>query len=195
MDDRLFGLGATLEEAFFKKRDAELIEQHRKIEKMKRTRAAMSEMSGISNPLILDKLIALEITPEMLASMAVVPLVEVAWADGRVDEEERVAVLKAAAASGLDKGSVDYALLEAWLKHRPAPKLLDAWTHYIEGLVEVMSVQEINALKDELIGRAQKVAEAAGGILGGVFSVSTKERAVLKKMEDAFVKHSSSGKK
>jgi hypothetical protein len=194
MDSTLYQSGLSLEEAFFRKRDAELIEQHRKIERIKRTREALSEISGIHNPKVLDRLIELEISFEVLASIAVVPLVEIAWADGHVDEREHKAVLEAAAGTGIRKGSVDYNLLDVWLKHRPPAKLLDAWVHYIEGLCETMSPQERNALRLELIGRARKVAEAAGGILGLAFNISLEEHAVLKKMESAFSKHISSRK-
>jgi hypothetical protein len=192
MDNSLYECGLSLEEAFFRKRDAELIEQHRKIEKMERTRAAMAEISGIHDPKVLDKLIALQISPEVLASMAIVPLVEVAWADGHVDERERQAVLEAAVENGIGKGSIEYDLFENWLKHRPSAELMDAWVHYIEGLCATMSKQECQALKAELIGRARKVSEAAGSIFGFVFNVSSEERAVLKKMEEAFSRHISS---
>ncbi len=193
MNNSLYECGLSLEEAFFRKRDAELIEQHRKIEKMERTRAALAEISGIHDPKVLDKLIALDVSPEVLASIAVVPLVEIAWADGDVDAREHKAVLEAVAENGMGKGSVDYDLFDNWLKHRPPAVLLDAWVHYIEGLCTTMSAQECHTLKAELIGRARKVAEAAGGIMGVAFKISSQERAVLKKMEDAFSRHISSG--
>jgi hypothetical protein len=189
MNNSLYECGLSLEEAFFRKRDAELIEQHRKIDKMERTRAALAEISGIHDPKVLDKLIALDISPEVLASIAVVPLVEIAWADGHVDEGEHKTVLAAAAENGMGKGSVDYDLFDNWLKHRPPAGLMDAWVHYIEGLCATMNAQECHALKAELIGRARKVSEASGSIFGFVFNVSSQERAVLKKMEAAFSKH------
>ncbi len=195
MNNNLYESGLSLEEAFFRKRDAEMIAQHKKIEKMKRTREALADIAGIHNPKVLDKLIELEVSPEVLASIAVAPLVEVAWADGHVDEKEHEAVLAAAAMNGIIKGSVDYALLDAWLKQRPPAQLLTAWVHYIEGLCETLNEQESLALKVELMGRARKVAEADGGFLGIAFKVSVQEQAVLKTMEDAFTRGSSFRKK
>lgn len=189
MDNYLYEKGNTLEEAFFRKRDAELIEQHKKIERMKRNRETLAEVSGIHNAKVLDRLIELEVSPEVLACMAVVPLIEIAWADGQVDDVERKAVLKAASESGMKKGSVDYALLDAWLKHRPPEKLLMAWAHYIEGLCSTLSAKEIESLKSELMGKAEKIASATGGILGLAFNVSPEEKAVLQKMEHAFNRH------
>lgn len=187
--DNIFDSGYSLEEAFFKKKDAELIAQHRKLEQMKRTREAIREVSGITNEKVLDRLIALNISTALLSSIAVIPLVEVAWADGKIDESERKAVLAGADHNGVKAGSVDYQLLEHWLRERPEPKLLDAWTHYIEGLCENLSETERESLKNDLIGRARKVAEATGGIMG-LMTVSPEESKVLKTMEKAFGRRS-----
>ncbi len=192
MNNRFYENGVTLEEAFFRKRDAELIAQRGKLEKMKRTRAALEEVSGISNAAVLDKLIEMDISPEIFSSIAVVPLVEVAWADGMVDEKEHAAVLAAVDGIGIHKGSIDYDLLEAWLKHRPPAKLLEAWVHYISGICETLTKTECESLKTDLLGRARKVAEVVGGILGLAMRTSPEERAVLKIMEKAFSTHLSS---
>jgi len=188
MSDSLQERGRSLEEAFFKQRDAELIEQRKKIEKMKQNKDALAEISGIRNPEVLDKLIALEISPTLLASLTILPLVEVAWADGQLEQNERKAILEATVKGGFAKGSIDYALLNAWLKEKPAPKFLEAWIHYVRGLQEVLSPKEVEDFKHELLNRARKVAEASGGLLGLTSKVSPEELAVLKKMEDAFKK-------
>jgi hypothetical protein len=65
--------------------------------------------------------------------------------------------------------------------------VMDAWVHYIEGLCVTMSAQECHALKAELIGRARKVAEAAGGLLGVAFMISSQGaswRVVLMRQKD-----------
>jgi uncharacterized membrane protein YebE (DUF533 family) len=53
-------------------------------------------------------------TPELLATLVVVPLVEIAWADGHVHDNEKDAILSAADAIGVGKGSIDYDLLERY---------------------------------------------------------------------------------
>ncbi len=186
MEDNLLKRGHSLEEAFFKQKDNELIEQRKKIAALKQDRDALTEISGIKNPAILDKLIKLEITPSVLASLTILPLVQVAWADGRIDPKERKAVLDETVRGGFAEGSIDYALLNAWLKEKPEPKFLEAWLHFIQGLKEVMDAKEMDDLKHELLDRAKKVAESAGGFLGMTSKISEEEKAVLKKMEDAF---------
>ena len=185
MDDALSKRGHSFEEVFFMQRNAELIAQRKKLEQMEKDKNALAEVSGIRNPKVLDKLVELEVPPATLASLTILPLVEVAWADGHLDEKEKKAVLAGAAKGGIIKDSVDYALLDAWLKERPSPKLLEAWIHYIAGLCEVMGPKELSDLKSEVLNRAKKVAEAAGGFLS---KISVEEKMVLKKMEDAFTR-------
>jgi hypothetical protein len=186
MASNLFECGMSLEDAFFRKRDAELIEQQQKLEKIKRTREALTQASGIHDLKVIDKLIELDISVKILSSIAIVPLVELAWADGEIDQKERDAVLAGAAENGMKKGSVDYELLEHWLSVRPPAKLLDAWMHYIQGLCQIMDPAECRSFKKEIMGRASKVAEASGGLLGLALKISSQELAVLKKMEGAF---------
>ncbi len=183
MEDALAKRGHSLEEMFFKEREAKLIAERRKLEEMQKNKEALAQVSGIKNTKVLDKLLQLEVSPSTLTSLAILPLVEVAWADGTLDEKEKQAVLAGAAQGGITKDSANYAMLEAWLKERPSPKLLEAWIHYIAGLKETMDPQELNDLKGELLNRARKVAESTGGFFA---KISSEEKAILKKMEDAF---------
>jgi hypothetical protein len=174
-----------LEDAFFQESDKKLIENLKKMKQMKETGEVLAKVSGIHNQKVLQKLVELEVRPETLASLSVIPLVEVAWADGTLSREEEEAVLNAAAARGIKEGSVEHCLLREWLKNKPPAKLLSAWVHYIGGLCEKLTEKEKESLKKELLGQAQKVAEASGGLLG-MGAISKEEKEVLKKMEWAF---------
>lgn len=176
----------TLEDQFFYKQDQILMEQFHRMQQMKETKASLARVSGITNDKILEKFVELDIRPEIAASLAMVPLVEVAWADGKVDQEEKAAVLKAAAESLFGKNSIDFKLLAQWLDHRPPRKLLDAWTHYVQGLCEQLTAVEKKKLKKEWIGHARQIAQAAGGFLGLGSKISKSERRVLDYLESAF---------
>ena len=178
--------GRTLEDLFFLERDKKLIEELHRIEKMKETKKVLAQVSGITNEDILQKLVDLNVRPEILASLALVPLIEVAWADGKVDEEEKAAVLEAAEELFVSKDSPDFDLLRQWMKHKPTPKLLEAWKHYIKGLCGELTQHQKNALKKDLIGHARQVAEATGGILGFGNKISKPEQKMLDKLESAF---------
>jgi hypothetical protein len=186
MDDALAKRGHSLEEAFFAQRNAQLIEQRRRLDELEKNKEELAKISGIKNPKVLEKLLELGITPTVLASLSLVPLVEVAWADGELDIKERKAVLDAAAKGGFSEGSVDFKILGEWLKEKPSPKFLEAWMQYIEGLRESLTQAELDDLKVQLLSRARQVAEAAGGFMGIGSKISEQEQAVLKKMEAAF---------
>jgi hypothetical protein len=175
-----------LEDLFFLKQDKKLIEGLHKIEKMKETKKALAEVSGITDDEVLQKFVELNVRPEILASLALIPLIEVAWADGNIDLEEEKAVLAAAAESFISKDSPDFDLLKSWMKHKPDPKLLDAWIVYITGLCKKLSAHQTSALKKDFLGHATDVAKAAGGFLGLGNKVSKAEQAVLDKLASAF---------
>ncbi|RPJ84886.1 MAG: hypothetical protein EHM13_02805 [Acidobacteria bacterium] len=176
----------TLEDRFFLEQDRVLMEKHRELKKMEETRLALASVSGITNQGVLQRLVDLNVQAETLASLAVVPLVEVAWADGRVEDKEREAIMRASAETGIREGSPDYQLLDRWLAHRPGPDLLEAWRHYIEGLCELLKPEERESLRADLVDRAKRVAEAAGGFLGLTSKISDSERRVLEALEEAF---------
>ncbi|MBE3071405.1 MAG: hypothetical protein IMZ67_00385 [Acidobacteria bacterium] len=176
----------VLEDAFFLKHDQMLIEKHRALKQMEQSKHALSEVSGISDDGTLQKFVELGIGPHTLASLAVVPLVAVAWADGRVDEKEREAVIRSGAPEGFARGSIDAELLQQWLSHRPGPELMVAWTSYVEGVCECLSPHERESLRAGLLERARAVAAATGGFLGITSGVSAAEQAVLGQIERAF---------
>ena len=151
----------------------------------RRTRGPSSaSASGITNEKIIDRLIELGIRPEIVSALAIVPLVEVAWADGSLDAKERQAVLERAEKSGIAAGTADHDLLRSWLEKKPEPRLLVAWTEMVRGLSERMPPQELAALKAGLMERAKAVARASGGFLG-VGAVSSAEQDSIDRLESA----------
>jgi len=177
---------ASLEEAFYIEEDRKLVEKHRELQRMEETKRNLSEVSGIHNEAVLKKLVELNVRAETLASLAIVPLVEVAWADGEVHGKERDAVLKAAGKIGFKKGQIDYDLIEQWLTHKPKVELLVAWENFVKGLCEAMPPAERAALRDELLTHARDVAAATGGFLGLGSKVSDEEEKILKRLSAAF---------
>src|ERR1041384_7483850 len=111
--------GKALEDEFFRREDKRLIGRLQELKAAEANREALAKASGITKPEVLDTLVKLGIRAETLAALSVVPLVEVAWADGTLDARERQAVLEHAVHAGITRGSTAYGLLEAWLERRP----------------------------------------------------------------------------
>jgi len=176
----------ALEESFFAKENTRLLERMKAEKKQKAIKEGLAEISGIDDEAVLVKLAASNIEADTWAAISLVPLVEVAWADGKIDEKERRAVLSAAEANGISPGSPSYELLDSWLAHRPDARLLAVWGEYIVGLCANLGAGEKAAVKEKVVGRARAVAEAAGGFLGLGSKVSTEEEVVLAELEKAF---------
>jgi len=178
--------GKSLEDEFFRREDQRLIKRLAELKAAETTREGLAKASGITNPAVLDKLMELGIRPETVAALAIVPLVEVAWADGSLDTKERRAILDRAGDSGIAPGSAEHTLLEAWLDRRPEPKLITAWTHMVQGMAEQLGPEGTARLKAGLLERARAVAAASGGVLGLGSKISSAEAALLAELEAAF---------
>ena len=186
MSDALTDRRKELEETFFAKQNHELIEKLKAQKQKALDKEGIQELTGIKNDEVLEKLVLLKMDRETISALSLFPLIQVAWADGAVDDREQAAVLSAATTSGILKGSSAHTLLESWLKLKPPAALESAWSNYVKALVEGMKAEDKALLKNELLGKARSVAEASGGILGMGSKISKSEADALTKLEAAF---------
>jgi hypothetical protein len=171
--------GKGLEDAFFAKENARLLQQMRDKAKQQERRAAMREVVRVNDDALIDNLIALGLEPGTVLALQLVPLAAVAWADGQIEPRERDAVLKAAAAQGIATDSVAGQLLNNWLVQQPGAELVDAWKRQMRALLPLLSPNERDQIRASALERARSVAEAAGGFLGLTSRISPQEKAVL----------------
>lgn len=178
--------GRVLEESFFQTKNAELLGDFREhLAKLER-KEQLADACGIHDEAVLERLAALKIGPETLAAVALVPLVEVAWADGKVQADEHAAVMKAAEHAGIQRDDDAFALLDDWLNHRPTPEMLEAWKRYVVGLCDAMDDDDADRLKHDLLDRARAVAQETGGFLGFGKRLNPADAAMLEELERAF---------
>jgi hypothetical protein len=178
--------GKSLEDEFFRRQDQQLVQKLKELQALEVNREALARASGIRNEAVLRKLVDLGVHAETVAALSIVPLVEVAWADGSLDAREKAAVLQGAAAGGLTTGTPAHEMLQRWLESRPEPRLLTAWTHMVQGLIESMGPAEAAGLQSSLLDRARAVATASGGFLGLGSRVSAAEERMLQDLAAAF---------
>jgi tellurite resistance protein len=174
----IFGDARALEEAFFTKENARLLDRLRE----KKQREALREMVQIQDDEFLDRLIELGIGPETVLALTLVPLTAVAWADGKLEDRERDAVIKAAEEKGVSSGTAGHLMLEMWLSRQPDEVLFEAWKKYVRGIWENFTEEERRQMRETTLGWAMAVAESAGGFLGLTSKVSASERAVIKEL-------------
>jgi hypothetical protein len=175
----------ALEDSFFAKENERILQQLRAASKREEKKKEIREYLNIENEEIINALVDLEVEPETLVAFSLVPLVEVAWADGEIQPKERDAIIKAAVERGVEEGSPTCDLLRNWLQRKPDPKLLEVWKGYIKELKPSLGERSKALLREGTLGRARAIAEAAGGFLG-VASISAAEKKMLDDLEWSF---------
>jgi hypothetical protein len=146
-------------------------------------REALRAVVRIQDNAFLDRLIRMDIGPDRALALKLIPLVFVAWADGQPDPREREAVLRAAGTLGFAATPAARAVLENWLSNRPDPTLLDRWKKEVKRIWNRFTPEEQWQMRQNTLGAARGVAEAAGGFLGLIRKVSAKEDALLGELE------------
>ena len=77
------------EDDYFRKRDRELIEKMRQVAAAERDRSELSAKTGLDDPALLGELQDLGFTPQTLPVLPLVPIVQMAWAEGGITPAER----------------------------------------------------------------------------------------------------------
>ncbi len=176
----------AFEEEFFNKYNQKLIDKLRVTLEKQHTREELEQLTGIHDPAVLETLMTLHVDKSTFAAFGLYPLVEVAWADGKVDDKERAAFIAAAAEHGITPGSFAHTALEAFLRNSPREDARKAWYAWAETLNLKLDAGERRKVREGLVKRARAIAEASGGFLGLGNKISTSEQRVLDAIERAF---------
>lgn len=174
----------AFESVYFAKLDAQLIEQMHQQKEAAEAKDDLAKATGISDEALLDKILESGVTTGNLKALSLAPSICVAWANGNLDKDERVAVLSAIEAEGIGKDSPSYPIFESWLSRAPDPTLMDTWRDYIGSLLEHMDTFSRERIQKDLLERCEKIARASGGFMG-MGSISDAERQVLDEIESA----------
>jgi len=185
-DESLAEREKALAHAFYRGGAEEYLENLRLRLQEEAAKEDLASATGIDDPGLLGELASLGIRADTLAALTLIPLIEVAWVDGVMDERERDAALRGAVSTGLPVRSPSYELLRLWIRERPAPLLTKVWKEYIGALCARLSATEVARLEANVLGRAKRVAAAAGDALDRAPHVSREEEALLDELRLAF---------
>ena len=165
----------TPEEEYFMKRDAEVRQRMREEMESKAAQAKMAGSLGIDgNDALVARLQRLGIDPDAARCLHLMPLVEVAWADGSVSQGERATIVRAAAARGIEANSAAGQFLATLLEKRPSTELMANIRGILKDLLAAQGVRPEN-----VIDACHQVAAASGGFLGLGSKVSAEEQKVI----------------
>ena len=170
--------GRSLEEEYFRRKDRELIEKMRQAAAADAERSEMGKRTGLTDPALLKELEALGFTADTVVLLPLVPVVQVAWAEGGVSDAERHLIVKLARARGISEDSAADRQLADWLDQRPAAQVFIHATRLIRAMLDAPGHSGLDA--DDLVKQAESIAAASGGMLGIIGRISAEEREILK---------------
>jgi hypothetical protein len=173
-----------LEEEYFRKKEFALLEKLKAVFQKKMDKEAIRKATGVTNEQLLDRLVEIQLNGEMMGAFELYPLVEIAWADGDLDESEARSVLAAGEKRGVAPGSRAYRMLEDRLHKGPDPELRKVWFAYAEELKKVLSPRELETFRNDLLERARGIVAATGHLERLLVDVGG-ERKVIAAIERA----------
>jgi tellurite resistance protein len=185
-EDSISIRGRSEEEQYFLKAEGELLEKVRARAAKEDERKALGHFHGVEDPDILAAFDEAGYDRDSVQVIHLVPLIQIAWADGSVSKEERAELLAIAAARDVVEGSAAHAKLLSWLDSPPSALFFSRTMHIITRLVEVFPEAKRQALHGDVMNTALAVASASGGFLGLGSKVSSTEKALLDKFAKAF---------
>ena len=173
------------EEKYIKRKEAELKEEarrERQLDAIRQKERKKVKAQLKTNEEVADESLELGFDSTTARVLPLVPLIQVAWADGTVTSRESNSVLTLAGKFGIEPGTAAYDFLQLLLDEQPSDLFFERVNRVIAHLIE--------SNPDEWSGRnltdlSREVAEASGGFY--VFDpISEEEQEVLDDIAEAF---------
>jgi hypothetical protein len=173
------------EENYFHQREQEFIERMRRRMALEAECRELAETLGFNDMELLRTLQKMGYTRATVRLLYLVPLVQVAWAEGRVSRSERELILEAARLREIEPGSAAYERLDEWLTERPSEEFFERTLRLISAMLQALPPAEREAGKRDLVSYCAQVAEVSGGLVGFVglgSRVCREERELLERI-------------
>jgi hypothetical protein len=188
MSEVLSDLKRAKEEEYFRKKEAELLAKVRERAASQKVRQDLADELGVSDEEVLGLLQDLGFSRDTVRLLHVVPLLEVAWADGEVSGAERGKILESARHHGIAEGSSPDNLLASWLTSKPSADFFERARATIGSLLGGLPEEDRRKGAEHLAVMAQQVANASRGFLGLGKRISPEEEAALSKLSEELAK-------
>ena len=169
------------EEEYFRRKDRELIERMRRDAEAAAARRELESATGITDPENLRDLEALGFTPATIGLLPLIPVLQVAWAEGGISTAEREMIINLARSRDVEPGSAADQQLHAWLDSRPSDDTFRKAGRLIAAMLDHPEGTELHVTADDLIKYCEQIAHASGGLFG-FGKVSAEEKETLQQI-------------
>ena len=176
------------EEEYFYRKEQELITKLRQKAEAEARKKGLAEAVGVENEQILAVLQEMGYDRETVFLLFLIPLLQVAWSDGKLSNEERALILEVGATYGVKEGHSAYQKLQGWLTTKPSKDTFERALKVIRNIMSFQTAEQRQTAGQKLVDAAERIAAASGGVLGLGSKVSAEEKAVLKRVADAIEK-------
>ena len=178
----LAGRKLAKEAEYFHKKEQELIAKMRQRAALAAERGEMGEALGIADEEILQDLQELGFNRETVKLLHLIPLIQVAWADGQVTSKQLAKVLEIAREGGIAPEGAAFQQLLEWINNRPSEAFFQNSLRVIQAMLEGLSPEEQANSKTSLVSYCTSVAAASGGLLGFGRKISAAERSHIEQI-------------
>ena len=174
------------EEEYFQREDVEKkakLRRERQLEALRQQeRANIAEALNTTEE-IAQEALDLGFDAETARVLPMVPLIQVAWADGKVTRAQAEKVEKKAEKFGVEPDTPAHEFLHMLLEEEPTGVFFDRVNQVIRNIVD----DDIDGdIRSNVIGWSKAVAEASGGFFGLTNPVSKNEKKVLDEFAELF---------
>lgn len=133
-------------------------------------------------PEVLSQLLAdLGLDRHSSRALLALPLVEVAWADGRIQKKERRTILRLADET-LNFGEEDARLLTDWLRYRPSTSYFERGRDALRAAIQHRMFGFSNDVIPTVTEGMTAVAKSSGGFFGWFGSISPAEASTVERV-------------
>ena len=148
----------------------------------------IAELVGLSDREFLSCLGSLGRTREEIMLAHLAPLVQVAWADGRVNGRERTLIMNACRGLGVTEGGAAFLHLTNWLDQRPSLQVFNDSLSLLRSVIQTLPIEKRGTSRMDVLALCVLVAEASGGVAGdfGESSISHEEQKIIKLLAEGF---------
>ena len=173
----------TQEEEYFRQRELSLLERMHQRAALATELEEIRSAAGVADDDVAQALRELGYQPETVPLVYLVPLVQVAWADGRLTAREREYIEAAARARGIEAGSAAHRQLVQWLDAAPPDAYFRGTLQVLRRLLYALLAVERAAGEREVLVSCYGVAGASRGLLGLGPRLSAAELSLLETIE------------
>lgn len=179
--------GRALEDEYFRRLDRELLDRARRTSALDDAREELTALTKLEAPDV-EALEARGFTRDTLALLPLLPLIQVAWAEGGVSDGEREMIVQLARARAIPEGSAADRQLAAWLTEQPPAEIYSDSSRLVGAMFERSAGVVDGLTADELVEYCGRIAAVSGGFLG-LMRISVAERELLTRIAQALKSH------